>query len=771
MANNLMFRDEEITVDEGLGYPKAYAKLCRDRSFGPFSHGPPFSFIPYGLDQQEDSRAKELDDMFPITDPKAKPTTKSNIFLGLLWKQLNHLGNAGFDPEVIRVDAYGNVLYYHADAASPLAWDIDHWFPCSRGGLTVPSNLRILQWQVCKRKHNKLEFLIPWWDFQLGISINQFLSIFASSNSDFRRRAYSWLFSEGESEEVNASQTVNSHVFPQHFLESKVKIGLAPAAVVLSRRGESSDHAPLKSTLNPNRRPRSSTPILALKKTKNFPNENENVVMPTNTYEAIVMARDSLKQRDQTATKMQSEIHNLDNEVRELQQRTEEEKVSIQELELVLVKKRRRAEKCRRVAESQCSYRVMLEKMIRDAMHQSVVYKEQVRLNQAAASALLARLEAQKAICDSAERELHRKYKQRDELEKQVVIPSWEQARKRSRTGDGTLIKEKDGSKIAPRYYPANEMEAQEETETGDTKKADILYLSEHKEFRKFLEEEQSRSGASLEEEEGREGKETNNSLGILKEIVEEKGNNDNNNNNNNSNDGFITVEMLEDMEIEDGGRIYNIQFPFPHESEKEEDEESRRRRGKGNIEKWLQFLLENTLEDDPELNTQKSTDENRTTRTDELIKKLNLIYPHRDIKLSKAQESTKAGENDENTEGTRHLNGGTHNPPYRIVMEKMKEKELATLDKGAGRVSSPDVSVRKDIAGKERELLKTESARAFRRIPSSPSLILEGMKKRVDCMRKKPLVLDGNDGGVDNAARNSFIKSSIKTLKRAVRI
>lgn len=39
--------------------------------------------------------------------------------------------NAGFDPTVIRVDPYGNVLYYHADLASPLAWDIDHWFPCS----------------------------------------------------------------------------------------------------------------------------------------------------------------------------------------------------------------------------------------------------------------------------------------------------------------------------------------------------------------------------------------------------------------------------------------------------------------------------------------------------------------------------------------------------------------------------------------------------------------------------------------------------------------
>ncbi|CAI9786021.1 unnamed protein product [Fraxinus pennsylvanica] len=104
----------------------------------------------------------------------------------------------------------------------------------------------------------------------------------------------------------------------------------------------------------------------------------------------------------------------------ELQQKTDEEKASIQELELVLIKRRRRAEKCRRLAEAQTSYRAMLEKMIRDAMHQSVVYKEQVRLNQATTSALLARLEAQKAICNSAERELHRKYKLKDELEKRT---------------------------------------------------------------------------------------------------------------------------------------------------------------------------------------------------------------------------------------------------------------------------------------------------------------------------------------------------------------
>lgn len=53
MAHDIAFSEEEMAMDEGLGYPKAYGKLCRDRSFGPFSHGPPFTFTPYALNQQE----------------------------------------------------------------------------------------------------------------------------------------------------------------------------------------------------------------------------------------------------------------------------------------------------------------------------------------------------------------------------------------------------------------------------------------------------------------------------------------------------------------------------------------------------------------------------------------------------------------------------------------------------------------------------------------------------------------------------------------------
>ncbi|GKA86707.1 hypothetical protein Tco_0808418 [Tanacetum coccineum] len=40
----------------------------------------------------------------------------------------------------------------------------------------------------------------------------------------------------------------------------------------------------------------------------------------------------------------------------------------------------------------------------------NVIYKEHALLNQAASNSLMARLEAQKAMCDSSERELHKKF-------------------------------------------------------------------------------------------------------------------------------------------------------------------------------------------------------------------------------------------------------------------------------------------------------------------------------------------------------------------------
>ncbi|KAL8138806.1 hypothetical protein V2J09_004807 [Rumex salicifolius] len=677
MASRYEFSDEEMKVDTGLGYPRAYAKLCRDRSLGPYTHGPPFTFTPYPLQPQMVLREKELDEMFPIIDLDARPTAKSRIFLGLLWKQLNHLGNAGFDPAIFRVDPYGNVIYYYADSASPLAWEIDHWFPCSRGGLTVPSNLRILQWQVCKRKHNKLEILVPWWDLQLGISINQFLSIFAASNSDFRHRAFSWLFEEGANEELNESQSVDSHNFPHHFVESKERMGMAPAAVVITRK----DPYDAK-------RPRLSTPIIATSKSNHgiVLKENENPDMVKNPYQAIVMARNSLKQREETL-KMKGEIQRLDDEVNEIKQRNEEEKVTIQDLEMELIKRKRRVEKCRRLADSQSSYRAMLEKMIRDALHQSVVYKEQVRLNQAAASALTARLEAQKAICDSAEKQLHQKFKQKEDLEKQIR-PEWDNARKRSRMDDSMQEYFKALVPLAATSSPA------------------------HKELRLFLEEEQKLSEARL-------LLENDDDQSKKHEIEEELG----------DSDGELTAYLAENQFDGNGeSKKFNTRLPFVREPEIEEDEETRKEKGKGNVEKWLQMLLTDTQEND-QLNTESAKE------------------PHKEIKAVQFSE-----------------NG---DKPRSVSTPKRRSMSGHSVKSGFGLKERTEKSVKED-----KGLGRSESARAFRVIPSSPSMIL-GMKKGVDCIRKKPLVIGDEESEQENIPTNytRFLRSPFRSTKKAAKI
>lgn len=88
-----------------------------------------------------------------------------------------------------------------------------------------------------------------------------------------------------------------------------------------------------------------------------------------NPNQAIVIARDSFTRKEE-ALKRNQEIQKLDDEVNDLKLKNEDDKMSIQELELKLMKCRRRAEKHRRLAEAQGSYKAMLEKMVRDAMHQ-----------------------------------------------------------------------------------------------------------------------------------------------------------------------------------------------------------------------------------------------------------------------------------------------------------------------------------------------------------------------------------------------------------------
>ncbi|KAF3530336.1 hypothetical protein DY000_02042938 [Brassica cretica] len=393
--------------------------------------------------------------------------------------------------------------------------------------------------------------------------------------------------------------------------------------------------------------------------------ENETPDLMKNPYQAIVAARDSLRNREE-AQSMRVEMKKLDEEMNDLKRKNSEEQVSIQELESELIKRRRRAEKCRKLAEAQCSYRNTLEKMIRDAMHQSVVYKEQVRLNQAASGALMARLEAQKAICDGSEKELHKKFKEREELENQVR-PEMEKARKRSRVllndEDELLLEDRD--KKLSLYLPGTS------EDTSLQKELRLVYL-----------EEEHKAVAASEKH------------GEIEEVEEEQ----------------KTLEDVEEKleEGKRGSRSFRAFHVFK-EPENEEDEESRRERGKGNVEKWLHVLLESN---------------------------------------SKTFKVNEEGED---------------------VAEEAKNK-VETRGESSSRRSrtSSDLKNTPEKSGRDKVVKRSESARAFRRIPSSPSLFF-GMKKGNDLVRKKPVV-SGQDDENEYLVKNNFIKSSFQTIKRAVK-
>lgn len=350
----------------------------------------------------------------------------------------------------------------------------------------------------------------------------------------------------------------------------------------------------------------------------------------------------------------------------------------------------------------------------------SVVYKEQVRLNQAASSALMARLEAQKAICDGSEKELHKKFKEREELENQVR-PELEKARKRSRL----LLSDEDDSLLDDRdrklslYLPGTSEE-----------------MSSHKELRVYFEEEHKAAASEAETQKH----------GEIEEVEEEQ----NNPQPEISEKSLVALEdnkpVEEKLDVEEGKRgsrsfrAFHV-FKAP---ECEEDEESRRERGKGNVEKWLHILLENNRKDEPrDLQTKGSN-----KKIDEMIEKLDQKFPmlekvdEEEVNL-KVQTQEEANNNNTN------------------------KVETKTESSRRSRMSF-DLKNTPEKSGRDKVVKRSESARAFRRIPSSPSLIF-GMKKGIDCIRKKPVV-SGNDDESEYLAKNNFIKSSLQTIKRAVK-
>ena len=365
------------------------------------------------------------------------------------------------------------------------------------------------------------------------------------------------------------------------------------------------------------------------------------------------------------------------------------------------------------------------------------MYKEQIRLNQAATNALMARLEAQREICDAAEKELHKKYKQRDELEKEIR-PEWEQGRKRSRIDDFTF-EDRDGKPVL--YLP------------GIRPRTHL-----HKELRALLDEEQRgcEDGLSIREE--REQEENEEELKISADNITEEKLEEHKRSPAAVEEDNSIEKKLEKLEISESKREYGISSPVLQETEPEDNEESRKQRGKGNVEKWLQMLLENSHEDmDPQ-----ETNENDPSVTEETIKLLNQKFPQKEQKTSKASDYD---HKEKQLQLVEDKNSWTEK-------EDRIENEAGNVIKKGNQYGSTSFEgvERKEQHEKERRLVRSESARALRQIPSSPSLIL-GMRKGADCIGKKPTGSGTDDGSGDFAAANSFFRSPFKTLKKAVKL
>ncbi|KAG0621493.1 hypothetical protein M758_3G024700 [Ceratodon purpureus] len=468
MLSQVGCAEEDAEVDPQLGYPPVYARLCRHADAAglpmPFTEGPPQRFLPYAPHEEDLQHLKDWDSLFPVVAERERDSSNTRKFAEDLWQQLDHLGNAGFDPSKFRVDPYGNVVYWNADPSSPLAWDIDHWFPSSRGGRTKLPNLRIVQWQAYLRKRNRLEFLVPWWDLQHGCSINQFLSAFAAKNADFRKRSFALFFEGGEDESVAREHVGECRPWPQHFREKKALSGLAAAAIISvpKNNAEGEVRVGLHSTKgSPPKRHWSAEEEEAVRRgvSKFGPGSwkeikeddsalaNRSAVQikekfrlmrgvarnhgtsSTGTGRNDLLGRQSAAttalqkelrvkiMREEERRKREEELAQLEETVLKLKLENEKERIKALELETMVKKRKHRVEKQRKLAESQSSYRLCLERVLRDTMHQTMSYKEQARLTQEACNVLIARLDCQKATCEATEIDLLQRHSKREALE------------------------------------------------------------------------------------------------------------------------------------------------------------------------------------------------------------------------------------------------------------------------------------------------------------------------------------------------------------------
>jgi hypothetical protein len=434
----------------------------------------------------------------------------------------------------------------------------------------------------------------------------------------------------------------------------------------------------------------------------------------------------------------------------------------------------------------------------------SVVYKEQLRLNQAATSTLMARLEAQRAMCDSSETELRKKYQHRDDLERQI-----KPERKRYRVDDG-LLEERHSESV--KYLSARRLRSSPLKQ----------------ELRVFLQEDQRNSDAyiSLGEEEIGEGTSTRTpafgnarneplkvinfprrSLSVEQNTVDtERGR-------------TLVREKLEELAIKgrqhsrrrerretmrsrgtgtpirsrDDKAKVTMQKCYESETEKylasetvsvprtsslpsppyramgtygtsrygtdqsmllqkseaphhrgfsrPEDDENMNHVGKGNVDKWLHMLMDNQQEDHAVYHSSDEHDNDEENASDE-----------QQMQSRIDEESCR--------------NGITE-----CSDEIVEVEDEIVSDQGAERGRN-SFGI-KDTEEKKIWFPRSDSTRGFRSLPSSPSKIL-GMRRGVECMGRKPKVAGDDDcryGYEDSVSTSSskFLSRCKQAIKKAV--
>lgn len=202
-----------------------------------------------------------------------------------------------------------------------------------------------------------------------------------------------------------------------------------------------------------------------------------------------------------------------------------------------------------------------------------------------------------------------------------------------------------------------------------------------------------------------------------------------------------------------------------------EVDEEYRHKIGKGNVERWLQILLDNTHEEESSLTvTPPHKGKKPEKKNNKIDGEVTWRNPQEKIKILGFEESQEKahGSNlkcslDEEKDLKRNKLVGIESSK---LPERKRPSEVGIACKGIG--SS------KSYERKERGLVRCESARSFRPFPPSPSVIL-GMRKGVDCIRKKPMVMGDDEDEVDGdesqmASRKSSIKKSLINYTQAIK-